>query len=204
VRRIPVVATAAVLLAVAAMLALGFWQLHRLGEKEAMIARFTANAGKQAVILPFDPEPELLFRRVIAHCWTVTQWSVTAGRTRDGTSGWRYIAHCGGGPHGERFRADMGVASDPKLRPDWRGGDVTGLLTQASGGKPAIATLFGDTPPPELMVVAETAAPGLVPSRQPDPADVPNNHLAYAVQWFAFAAIALVIYALALRRRARG
>jgi surfeit locus 1 family protein len=32
---------------------------------------------------------------------------------------------------------------------------------------------------------------------------VPNNHLAYAVQWFLFAGVAAVIYALALRRRTR-
>ena len=31
-----------------------------------------------------------------------------------------------------------------------------------------------------------------------------NNHMAYAVQWFLFAATALVIYAVALRRRMRG
>ncbi len=32
---------------------------------------------------------------------------------------------------------------------------------------------------------------------------MPNNHLSYAVQWFSFAATALIIYALALRRRRR-
>jgi surfeit locus 1 family protein len=32
---------------------------------------------------------------------------------------------------------------------------------------------------------------------------VPNNHLAYAVQWFLFAAVASVIYVLALRWRGR-
>ena len=30
---------------------------------------------------------------------------------------------------------------------------------------------------------------------------MPNNHLAYAVQWFLFALTALVIYAIALRKR---
>ena len=36
---------------------------------------------------------------------------------------------------------------------------------------------------------------------KPSGADVPNNHLAYAVQWFIFAAAALIIYILAVRRR---
>ena len=37
----------------------------------------------------------------------------------------------------------------------------------------------------------------------PDPGDLPNNHLAYAGQWFLFALAAAVIYVLALRRRRR-
>ena len=39
------------------------------------------------------------------------------------------------------------------------------------------------------------------PLAAPDPRDLPNNHLAYAGQWFFFALTALVIYILALRRR---
>ena len=42
---------------------------------------------------------------------------------------------------------------------------------------------------------------GLEPLAAPDPRDLPNNHLAYAGQWFFFALTALVIYILALRRR---
>ena len=36
---------------------------------------------------------------------------------------------------------------------------------------------------------------------RPDPSDLPNNHLAYAGQWFFFAITAFIIYVLALRRR---
>jgi len=35
----------------------------------------------------------------------------------------------------------------------------------------------------------------------PSMEQIPNNHLSYAIQWFAFAIIALVIYFLALRWR---
>jgi surfeit locus 1 family protein len=41
----------------------------------------------------------------------------------------------------------------------------------------------------------------LQPNARPDPNDIPNNHLSYAVQWFLFALTALVIYGLALRKR---
>jgi surfeit locus 1 family protein len=40
-------------------------------------------------------------------------------------------------------------------------------------------------------------------SAPPSPDNIPNNHLSYAVQWFLFAGIAGVIYALALRQRWR-
>lgn len=40
-------------------------------------------------------------------------------------------------------------------------------------------------------------------SAPPSPDTIPNNHLSYAVQWFLFAGIAAVIYALALRQRWR-
>ncbi len=53
------------------------------------------------------------------------------------------------------------------------------------------------------MLVADTPAPGLLPTAEPDLSSVPNNHLAYAVQWFLFAGVAGVIYVLALRLRQR-
>jgi surfeit locus 1 family protein len=52
-------------------------------------------------------------------------------------------------------------------------------------------------------LIAAPAQAGLEPLAAPDPANVPNNHLSYAVQWFFFAATALLIYALALRKRWR-
>jgi surfeit locus 1 family protein len=55
------------------------------------------------------------------------------------------------------------------------------------------ARLFSDQPLARLEL-----------SARPDPKDIPNNHLSYAVQWFLFAATALVIYAIALRKRLAG
>jgi surfeit locus 1 family protein len=81
------------------------------------------------------------------------------------------------------------------------GGAVTGMITHAPDSTPLLASLFGKRPPRNLMLVADAPAPGLSASAPPDPSSVPNNHLAYAVQWFLFAGIAVVIYLLALRRR---
>jgi cytochrome oxidase assembly protein ShyY1 len=54
------------------------------------------------------------------------------------------------------------------------------------------------------MLIARSAPAGLKPLAPPSAADLPNNHLAYAVQWFIFAALAMLIYGLALRRRGTG
>jgi cytochrome oxidase assembly protein ShyY1 len=51
------------------------------------------------------------------------------------------------------------------------------------------------------MLIAERAPEGLKSVAPPSVEDVPNNHLAYAVQWFFFAAVAAFIYVLALNRR---
>ena len=52
-----------------------------------------------------------------------------------------------------------------------------------------------------IRLVASNPAPGLQASAPPSLDDIPNNHLSYAVQWFLFATVALVIYGLALRRK---
>jgi surfeit locus 1 family protein len=81
-----------------------------------------------------------------------------------------------------------GWSRDP-TPPQWDGGPVSGLIAPNSEG---FARLIVDPP-----------IAGLEASAAPDPADLPNNHLAYAGQWFFFALTALVIYVLAIRRRQR-
>jgi cytochrome oxidase assembly protein ShyY1 len=54
-----------------------------------------------------------------------------------------------------------------------------------------------------VRLIADDRPAGLQAARRPSLEDVPNNHLAYAVQWFFFAFVAAVIYFLALRRRTR-
>ncbi|MES2300627.1 MAG: SURF1 family cytochrome oxidase biogenesis protein, partial [Pseudomonadota bacterium] len=69
----------------------------------------------------------------------------------------------------------------------WRGGWVSGII--APMGKAAV------------RVVADPPLAGLQANARPDPKDLPNNHWSYAIQWFLFAAVALIIYAIALRKR---
>jgi surfeit locus 1 family protein len=52
-----------------------------------------------------------------------------------------------------------------------------------------------------MRLVAAGSPPGLEPAAPPSTDSIPNNHRSYAVQWFIFAAIALIIYGLAMRKR---
>ena len=57
-----------------------------------------------------------------------------------------------------------------------------------------------------VRLIASPPQAGLGQLAAPDPDAVsttPMGHLSYAIQWFAFATIALVIYALALRKKWR-
>jgi len=202
--KLPLFPTILVGLAVAAMIGLGIWQLDRRGEKAVQLARLSTNRTLGAMTFPNPPVgDEHLFRRAGLMCLEVASWSEQAGRDASGKSGWRHLADCRTGAEGMSVRVDMGVSSAPGITPAWKGGAVTGIITHAPDSTPLLASLFGKRPPRNLMLVADTPATGLSASAPPDPSSVPNNHLAYAVQWFLFAGIAVVIYLLALRRRGR-
>jgi surfeit locus 1 family protein len=205
VTRVPVVATAIVALAIATMLALGVWQLRRVGEKDALIAQFRANATRPAIAFPaLAPVPApALFRRSSALCLTVVGWRSEAGRTASGSAGYRLIAECWTGAEGPGLLAQMGVRPGMAANPTWRGGPVAGVIVTEPDHRSILARAIGKDVPLRPMLVADTPLPGLAPNARPDPADIPNNHRAYAVQWFIFAGLAGVIYALAVRGRAR-
>ncbi|VVT18895.1 SURF1-like protein [Sphingomonas sp. EC-HK361] len=199
-KRIPLIPTVVVTLAVAAMIALGFWQLQRLQEKEALLAVYAHNEALPAIALPQFPDDRVLFRKASAICLEPVRWEAQSGRDAKGRTGWRQIAQCRTGAEGPGFWVQVGVATDPGAKPVWRGGPVSGYVTHAPDHRPLIAGIFDHTPK-ALMIVADTPLPGLAANSAADLSAVPNNHLAYAVQWFLFAGIAAIIYALALRRR---
>ncbi|WP_277970541.1 SURF1 family protein [Sphingomonas echinoides] len=201
-KRVPVVATLLVALAIVAMIALGVWQLQRRSEKAAMLVHYARNVTLPPVAFPAIPvDDSLLFRRSKAVCLTPGSFSVEGGRNARGGTGWRQIAKCRSGAEGPGFTVQLGFGKDPHAKPDWKGGPVTGYISHAPDHQPLIAGMFGRAAPKTLMLVAAPPVGGLDPNPQPDLSAVPNNHLAYAVQWFVFAALAAIIYALALRRR---
>jgi surfeit locus 1 family protein len=186
-RRIPVVSSVVVLAAVATMIALGVWQLHRKEWKEALITRYlAAETMNSDVPWPSSPAeyPGALYRHTRVNCAEVERMSAISGRSAVGLSGWAHIAHCqlvGGG------EAYIGLGwSNDSASPHWNGGELGGFIAGSED---------------RVRLVAAPPQAGLAQLALPDPRDLPNNHLSYAVQWFLFAATALVIYVLALRKK---
>lgn len=204
-KRPPFLASLIVTLAVALMIALGLWQLSRMAEKEAAIASYRANLNRGDIAFPRLPPvgEDQLFRKSAVTCLSVADWTVEAGRTADGDTGFRVIAHCVTGAEGPGALVVLGVADRPDVKPAWSGGTVHGTITTARDTRNLFARSFGRGAPPAPMLVSDSGLAGLKAPARPDPASVPNNHLAYAVQWFLFAATALIIYLLAWRRKLR-
>lgn len=197
IRRLPLIPTVIVLAAVATMVGLGIWQLGRARQKDALHAFYRTNLNAPPISLPqFPIGDELLFRRASALCLEPTDLRLQGA----GASGFRAIAQCRTGAEGPGFAVQLGSTHDPRARVSWRGGEVTGHLAREPDRRPFWTRWF-DRQPARLMIVADTPAPGLAPNAPVDPADLVNSSRSYAVQWFLFAAVALVIYLLAVRSR---
>ncbi|MGI4733452.1 MAG: SURF1 family cytochrome oxidase biogenesis protein [Janthinobacterium lividum] len=196
-RPVPVGPTIVVVLAIAAMIGLGLWQLlDRLPAKNAYLAQLAANPARPPIAFPRFPDDTLLFRRATGFCLQPTRITLTGA----GASGFRAIADCRTGAEGPGMIVQLGTTIDPMRHVRWRGGPVSGTISHAPDARPLIAGLV-DHQPERLMLVADHPVDGLAANGRPTLDSVPNNHLAYAGQWFFFAAIAAIIYALALRRR---
>lgn len=92
-------------------------------------------------------------------------------------------------PNGARAEVVLGWSKDLAER-QWSGGTVQGVIAPGAGHS--------------VRLIADPPVAGLAASAVPDPQSIPNNHWSYAIQWFLFAGVALVIYALALRKRLAG
>ena len=203
-KRLPVVSTIIVLMAVAAMIVLGIWQLRRAEEKNALIARYATASGLPEMAYPAVAfGDDLLFRRAGGICLEPLNPRIEGGLNAKGVAGWRHIVACRTGAEGPGMIVDIGWSKQFDTVPDWKGGQVSGIISRQPDHSSLIARAFGKGAAPALMLVAGTPADGLEPSAPPSLRDVPNNHFAYAVQWFLFAAIAAIVYGLALKRRRR-
>jgi len=197
-KRVPVLATLVVAAAVLAMIGLGVWQIQRAAWKERLLAQYAAAEAMPAVdldpLLDNDPAglPPLSFRRALITCHAANVApEVRAGRSASDVPGQVYLIPCRPGAAGlaGRIRVNAGWADRP---------DAARRLSLAGIVAGRLSVVDRDGP---VILTAATAAPPLAPSSPPSLDSIPNNHRFYALQWFLFAAAALIIYLLALRRR---
>ena len=193
IRRLPLIPTILVAAAVSVMVGLGLWQLQRATWKEGLLTRYEQAQRLPPIAWPTtamrgDPP---LFRHATAVCLRPASRRAAAGQNRSGESGYAHIVDCVTGIDGPGMSVEVGWSKDPNAKYQWDGGPVSGVIAPDRRSV--------------MRLVAATAPPGLQPSRVPDLQSVssvtPAGHRGYAATWFSFAAIALLIYGLALRQR---
>ncbi|WP_323799697.1 SURF1 family protein [Parasphingorhabdus sp.] len=192
IKRVPIFVSILVLAAVAIMVGLGIWQLQRADWKNGLLDTYAAASGMSAIAYPAVPDQAdaPYFRKSSVNCLAVVGWRSTSGRSADGQAGWAHIAQCRtAGAEGPGAQVVAGWSERPD-DPQWDGGMVNGIIAPDSQYV--------------IRLVASEPVAGLQKSQPPAIDDIPNNHLSYAVQWFLFAGIALVIFLLALRGRNKG
>lgn len=193
-RRIPLLATIVVAAAIALMIGLGAWQLQRAKWKEGILARY-AEAQKLPPIawptMPLGNDQLPLFRYATGVCLRPDGERAIAGENRAGEPGYVIIVYCATGAEGPGMAVEVGWSRNPNAKVNWQGGPVSGIIVPDRKAR--------------IRLVAASAPPGLEPSRPPDVSSVspitPAIHRAYAATWFGLAAVALIIYGLALRKR---
>ncbi|MFZ4690129.1 MAG: SURF1 family protein [Polymorphobacter sp.] len=204
-RRIPVFPTLLTVVMLAVLVSLGVWQLQRREWKAALIARLEA-AQTQPLLEPADyrramtREASVQYRRAELPCspGTVLPYDIKGGSSRTGTSGYMVLVSC----RPNNRPPDIVAVAGWTQRPDAVRVPVTvdtifrGIIIERPYGDASAR--------PQFMLIPDTAVPPLQPARLPTPADLPDNHLSYAGQWFGLAIVLAAIYGLWLRRHLLG
>jgi len=192
IRRIPVIPTILVVAALAVLIKLGIWQLQRAGANEALLASYKAAAGLPPVAYPTAPtrtDDLPVYRYATGNCLRVINRRTAAGENRAGESGFLIVLDCMTGAEGPGMSVEVGWSKNPNARTSWTGGLVSGIIV------PDDLT--------RIRLASAAPAPGLEASAVPEPSVrvSPARNLGYAATWFGLAIAALVIYALAVRKR---
>lgn len=201
-RRLPLLPTLFTAIAVLTMIGFGFWQLERREWKHRLIAQLEA----ARTLPPVTPreffqamvgEGSVQYRRAVVTCrpGRVEPYDLRGGASATGASGFLVLVSCR--PPGRYAKGpDIVVVAGFSPR-----ASVPPLMIDTEFEGTIIQRPYDDEPGrPAFMLIPTKAVAPLVPSRVPVPGDLPDSHLNYAFQWFAFATTLAVIYGLWLRR----
>lgn len=201
-QRIPIIPTLITAIGVLILCGLGRWQLERREWKRDLIARLEA-AATQPPVSPAEFRAAMQgrlsvqYRRAAIGCHTgeKTPYDLRPGSSAKGDSGFYVVVSC----RPNDMPPDIIAVAGWTRRADAR--DMVLTLDHELTGV-VIEKPYGDEPGrPRFMLIPDTAIAPLERPRQPRPADLPDNHLAYAGQWFGLAIALAAIYGLWLRRR---
>ena len=190
IKRVPILPTLVVAAAVALMIGLGVWQLQRAKWKDSLLAQYSKADALPPIAFPTVPvrDDQLpFFRHATGVCLRTVGHRALAAENLRGEPGYGHVVDCATGTEGPGMSVEVGWSKDPNAKVNWSGGPVSGIIVPDRRTR--------------MRLVAASAPPGLEAAAPPSLASIPNNHRSYAVQWFAFAAVAMVIYALAVRKR---
>ena len=203
-KRFPVLPTLLVFVLTAALVGLGGWQLQRAQWKRQLIV-----AAEMAPQLPVLTPDELVaaasgrtyvqYRRAELVCrpGRVRPYDLKGGSSAGGQTGYLVLVSC---LEDQALVPDIVAVAGWTRRPD---AAALALVVDTVFAGLIIEQPYGDVAGrPKLMLIPDTAVAPLAPSRLPVAGDLPDNHLAYAGQWFGLALALLAIYGLWLRRRA--
>jgi surfeit locus 1 family protein len=196
-----IVPTVMTLIMLPMLIALGMWQLQRMEWKTNLLARLEVNPKLPVLMISNSSRlmPADEFRKVSIVCARESKIAVFPEDMRsDGKTEGTYIScRLQNGP------IVMIDAESEQLPPSnaTQAYTVTGTLRQwqapswqrkMAGNLPASWALFARKNVSPFYVNGQ----GVLPRAE----DIANNHFAYAVQWFAFAGVLLVIYGIYARR----
>jgi len=191
-KRLPIIPTLVVAAAVALMIALGVWQLQRAKLHQKQLDTYRVSANLRPIAFPAtavrDAEP-LMYRYATGNCLRVVGRRTSVGENRAGEPGFVIILDCAMGAEGPGMSVQVGWSKNPNASTSWTGGPVSGVIVPDDTSR--------------FRLVAAAATPGLEPTPPPTPTlkVSPARNRGYALTWFSFALIALIIYGLAVRKR---
>jgi surfeit locus 1 family protein len=192
---------------------LGLWQLDRLGQRKVRNA--TIEAGFRAP--PISAESAVAsgtraprYQRVQASGrWNYDRERVVTGRTRSGSPGVHIVTPMTLDDGKTEILVNRGWVYSPDARSvdltRWHEGERGDVLGYVDELPPSVRA---DAMGPYVVALADSTAATAAPANRPPRLSAPpfgdeGPHLTYAVQWFSFAAIALIGTPLVVRRPRR-